>query len=272
MLGKLLKQEIKATARIIPFIYLTIAVLGLVGFLGLRLRSETIGALACVFMILTGVVAYFATLVLLAIRFYKSMYSNEGYLTLTLPVRSGQLLFTKAFIAFLWIIASTVIMFGTIALSFILIFHSQNSDVHLSQLIPLLPQQWGIGLLLLVFSVLLSSLYFVAQVFFSITLANTGLFHRQGAGISILVYLAVVFVLSMIEQLITLFVPLSITIDGQTLSFSTDSMAGFFIESITTGQSPTIPIGIAGFLFEMIAVAGLFVLTNFLLKRKICLK
>ena len=54
-------------------------------------------------------------------NFYKSMYSNKGYLTMTLPLSSHELLLGKIFAGIIWIIISFVILFlgfGLIALMF----------------------------------------------------------------------------------------------------------------------------------------------------------
>lgn len=45
-----------------------------------------------------GIIAF------LGVRFYKTMYTDEGYLTHTLPVTEGQLLFTKTLISGVWIL------------------------------------------------------------------------------------------------------------------------------------------------------------------------
>ena len=54
----------------------------------------------------------------LALQFYRSMYSDEGYLTHTLPVSSGQLLFAKSLVMVVWAVISvlgvilSVLIFG----------------------------------------------------------------------------------------------------------------------------------------------------------------
>ena len=57
-------------------------------------------------MLCSGVV--FASLIYLGIRFYRSMYCDEGYLTHTLPVSKKQLLTAKILTAVLWQIIITL--------------------------------------------------------------------------------------------------------------------------------------------------------------------
>lgn len=51
-------------------------------------------------LLVTGV--YFATYLVIIIRFYKNLFSDQGYLTQTLPVTTGQHLFTKTLSGCIW--------------------------------------------------------------------------------------------------------------------------------------------------------------------------
>jgi len=54
--------------------------------------------------------AGFITLIYLLIRFYKSMFTDEGYLTFTLPVKPATLLNGKVLVAFCWMILDMVLV------------------------------------------------------------------------------------------------------------------------------------------------------------------
>ncbi len=47
-------------------------------------------------------------------RFYRNLYTDQGYLMHTLPVTANQLIWSKAFVAFIWTIISTVVMITSI--------------------------------------------------------------------------------------------------------------------------------------------------------------
>lgn len=72
--------------------------------------ENTADALSLVFG--SGIIGYclllfgllIVTQVLIAIRFYKTMTSQEAYLTFTLPAKTGQLLFAKWLVSFVWYI------------------------------------------------------------------------------------------------------------------------------------------------------------------------
>ena len=61
--------------------------------------------LAAVFLyVMTVVGAGYAMMLYLGIRFYKTMYSDQGYLTHTLPVTPSQLLNSKLFVGTVWLL------------------------------------------------------------------------------------------------------------------------------------------------------------------------
>ena len=113
MLKKLIKHEFKDTMRLfIPmfgFIVVLTPIFSLMMSLGSQPYDEnTADALSLVFG--SGIIGYclllfgllIVTQVLIAIRFYKTMTSQEAYLTFTLPAKTGQLLFAKWLVSFVW--------------------------------------------------------------------------------------------------------------------------------------------------------------------------
>lgn len=80
--------------------------------------------LVVITLILIGLVFFsiFATLFIIVRRFYTNVYGKQGYLTLTLPVSSHQIIFSKLLAAVIWqifnyaIIGFSIILFSTTAL------------------------------------------------------------------------------------------------------------------------------------------------------------
>lgn len=60
-------------------------------------------------------------------NFYKSMYSNKGYLTMTLPLSSHELLLGKIFAGIIWIIISFVVLFLGFGLMVLMFSIMENS-------------------------------------------------------------------------------------------------------------------------------------------------
>ncbi len=135
MLGKLIRYEWKNTYKICGSLLLFLAIMTIV--VGLSLQTPFWGGLftgngravadsggwgaATTMLRFLGMILYFLTLfgvsiglfIYLGVRFYKTMYSDEGYLTHTLPVTSRQLLNSKLLVGSLWSLA----VFVMIALS-----------------------------------------------------------------------------------------------------------------------------------------------------------
>lgn len=113
MLGNLLKQEFKATSRLLLPLYLILAVLTVVNRIVINLNVFD-GA----FAIIPGIITFayvvsilavlFVTFIYIIMRFYKNLITEEGYLMFTLPVKSHQLIDAKLIVATVWLIASAI--------------------------------------------------------------------------------------------------------------------------------------------------------------------
>ena len=125
MLLRLLKQDIRSTGRIMVVLYAAVLVLAAVSRLLSSFLDETVGSVLIMFfaraisvLFVVAVAACIVmTFVLMLIRFYKNFLTDEGYLMFTLPVTTGQLIWSKLLVAVLWVIVSAAV--GILA-SFIL--------------------------------------------------------------------------------------------------------------------------------------------------------
>ena len=115
MLGKLLKQDFRATARIMLPLYAAVPVLGLFTNLITRLCENqngflirAIGALVSLVFSLSLIAAVVTTVVLMILRFYRNLMTDEGYLMFTLPVNRHQLIWSKLLSALIYTAASAV--------------------------------------------------------------------------------------------------------------------------------------------------------------------
>ena len=113
MLGKLLKQDFRATARIMLPLYVAVPVLGLFTNLATRLCENqsgfllnAIGSLISLVFSLALIAAGVATVVLMILRFYRNLMTDEGYLMFTLPVSTTELIFSKLIVSVVWFLGS----------------------------------------------------------------------------------------------------------------------------------------------------------------------
>ncbi|NLZ46853.1 MAG: hypothetical protein GX896_09210, partial [Clostridiales bacterium] len=121
MLRKLFKIEFKSTARkFIPIIigYLSVSLIMKL-FLSLNDAAQDVLAIQLIvllvtilYVVLTYTVSLYAIFGSIA-RFRKNLFTDEGYLMNTLPVKPWHHIFSKLFSAFIWYIISFGVMAGS---------------------------------------------------------------------------------------------------------------------------------------------------------------
>lgn len=127
MLGKLFKYEFKNTAKMMLMIYAVLIVTTCIGTLALRstLRLDSAGAhpspvitmliVGAIILYVLSLFAFFiVTYVYMCIHFYKTMYSAQGYLTHTLPVKQLTTFHVKLATSFVWMFAALLLFIGSV--------------------------------------------------------------------------------------------------------------------------------------------------------------
>lgn len=119
MLGKLFKHEFKNTAKVMLLIYGMFAIITLLGTFVLSsdaVRNEASSAAnimlvaSMIFYMLSVFALFIVTYVYMCVHFYKSMYSDQGYLTHTLPVKSSTLFHVKLGTSMVWMVCSLALL------------------------------------------------------------------------------------------------------------------------------------------------------------------
>lgn len=119
MLGKVMKHEWLDTGKIMLPLTLSQLGCGLLGIIVLNLVNfdKAYGSLISVGVFILYVMACFAlevtATVYLCVRFYKSMFGSESYLTHTLPVSNMALYHGKLLVAAAWQLFNIVLVYGT---------------------------------------------------------------------------------------------------------------------------------------------------------------
>lgn len=138
MLGKLLKHEMKATARLLLPIFLVLAALTVLDRIVISLKIFK-GVLAIIpgfisfFYVISLVAIVVVTAVIIIYRFYKNLMTDEGYLMFTLPAKPHELINAKLIASIVWTIAS----FVAVLASLFVIFYD-------SELVPVIRDMFGI--------------------------------------------------------------------------------------------------------------------------------
>lgn len=274
MLGKLIKHEFKASAHSVLNIYLAAAITIVIMLLSYAVKIRWISALSTVALLIISVLAVVITIIAVIAGFYKTLYGSQGYLSFTLPVKSGQLLGAKALVSFVWILLSYIICIGI----FVGVYFYVSAKVgeNTVENIKMLLQVFGgvstkaIGQMIIFFvvSIIMQIAVLIAEIYFSITLANTRAFQKIGAVSAIFIFFGVFVLMQIVTAVLTTYVPVTLYYDplaaggGLALSFSQSMI-----------QNPTgVNLGLTGLVFEIIAAAALFFTTGWLMKNKINVK
>lgn len=273
MLGKLMKHEFKSSAHSVMNIYIAAAVAIAAMLLSYAVKVTWVGIVGSIALIIIGLVCVVVTLVAVVTNFNRTLYGAEGYLSYTLPVKSGALLAAKAIVSFIWVLLSYLFMMATFFIVFAYIQSSIGEEVGgmVEMLMSTvgLPSMKAIGKALAVTAVgmFIQIAVFVAAVFFAVTMSNIRPFQRFGIFTALAVFFLIYIVMQILLYVATTYIPLTVVIDG----------AGKIIVSLTTSMAATgaqqgMVIGIAGFVIEILIAAGLFAGTNALMKTKVNLK
>lgn len=145
MLGKLMKYEWKETWKAGCGVLFVMAVGTLLGFLGLRgmisggdrmewiyaygsdslefgaAMMQMAGAFSIMLFVMVLTFSVFFMFIYLVVRYYRTMFSSQGYLTHTLPVRKWEIFWSKVLVSGFWLIivyiGLLVSVFGLILLT-----------------------------------------------------------------------------------------------------------------------------------------------------------
>lgn len=119
MLSKCLKHEFRATyATVLPILLGILLFSGITGLTSTALYSgdspvvlELIAVFAqLIFNIMIGAASIGVTIVCV-LRYWRSFHSDEGYLTMTMPVSTHTQIFSKLIVAEIWLLATVLVLY-----------------------------------------------------------------------------------------------------------------------------------------------------------------
>lgn len=133
MLGKLIKYEWNSVGRLMGAVNLAIVLITVLGcfMLNLGILETANGPLiASLLMSLYGIslIAFgFFVIIYLYVRFYRNLFTAEGYLMHTLPVTPFQLFHSKLLVGFFWLVINgLLIVLSVITLAYSSLSHAAS--------------------------------------------------------------------------------------------------------------------------------------------------
>lgn len=136
MLGKLIKHEWKSVSKVGCIILISAFVIAVIGCLFLsadsvvnlfagNIHEDSLQAFGAVLMLIMSFGAYllllvggmYGIMIYLGVHFYRSMYTDKGYLVHTLPVTPHQILLSKTIVSGIWmLIVNLALIIGALLL------------------------------------------------------------------------------------------------------------------------------------------------------------
>lgn len=119
MLGKLIKYDLKANIRLFSILHallLAACIFGRFAFVRkMDLTASTPSAFTNILLTFSGFVLLFSavsfgTYILVAVRYYKDLFTDQGYLTWTLPATPTQQLWSKIISGGIWFFLDVLIL------------------------------------------------------------------------------------------------------------------------------------------------------------------
>lgn len=184
MLGKLFKYEWKTASKLLLVIHGFVLIFAVFSRIFLELnggmekafnRSETIisvVAFLLVFAICLCIAsAALFTYIYLAYRFYKNVFTDQGYLTNTLPVTPTQIVVSKGGVAILWIVIDVFVLIIAACILFAKGSFFQEFGRVMAEFMGSLGEQRAYFWITLI-SVILTPFSMMIQVYFCVAVGN----------------------------------------------------------------------------------------------------
>lgn len=255
MLGKLIRHEWKSTYKMCGLLLLMVAGVTLLGVLGFALplrmipemslhygfgtsMTKVLGSIVMMMSLIVYIVMLigvtYGMMIWLGIHFYRTMYSDEGYLTQTLPVSARDLIVSKTLVAGIWEMLTAL---GVMASVFILILaYLDISFIDIRQLWGemfvgldkvLTDIEWVHMLGSVIIMLLLSPFGAVLTLFGSLTIGQ--LSRKYKALMGILAYFGVIFAQMVLNYIFQFIAAFGLLFGSEFRAYVTDSGKPLFM-------------------------------------------
>lgn len=271
MLRKLIKYDIRSTWREFAGAYLAI-------LLGVLLLPplfntfsndivDTVGGFIIVGIVIATIVVMVGTLFRI---FNKNVFSKEGYLTMTLPVTSAQIVISKLLVSTMWIICTSIVAAIGISIFVMNLQAVPKEDMMegIQKLLSLIDNRGALATILVLIAMLLSSVKEIAKLFLACSVAHLKQIGRFRTAIGIFTYFALSWIETLIVQAVTFVAAFIPGIHNWVLQFDQ-------FEQIEDPSSFSQFLGLfngvmaLGILYSMLLVVAFSIGTIWLLNRKL---
>lgn len=219
MLGKLLKYELKSTAKFFVPMYIAILVITTLNTIFIR-KNVFVEAQGIINMVIGGLFIAITTLTIVIIvkRFKKNLLGDEGYLMFTLPVNSSSLILSKYISALIWVLltmivtAMAVIIYSNALFTNVGGLFGDGTTFSISNIMvsgeELVKNNQDIIIILSIIGLILSGISIVVFVIYnSIAIAQLPIFTKHKTVVSIISFFVIGKIISVIYDFVNNFTP-----------------------------------------------------------------
>ncbi len=245
MFGKLLKNDLKAQYHSMTTIFFAVVVIAvsaeLVTIFSDNAIGKVFGGLAVMASLLFACVFI---LIAVGLMYNKTMFGRAGYLTLTLPVKSSKLIWSKTVSGLIWTFIVYFLFLGSCILWFFQVkdFVGEEAMENAEMLLSLfgIPTFKMIFVICIFFAVALSItvLVLIQTMYLGITLSNVKPISKFGIIGALVIFFASFFVIQTISTELSNAFPVGMVISPEIITFTTntaDAAAQIGSKAVTMG-------------------------------------
>ena len=274
MMLKVLKNDFISTGRIMGVIYIIVAGISAGTLISHYAKSQadmTVAeAMGVALLLLVSLCLFVLTVVFVLSDFQKTLYGEQGYLTVTLPVKSWMILASKVIVATVWFVIALVALLASLWVTIVVLKEEilgENYDL----IMGMFEQISTVNVAsIIVSSVIRILLYFVQFAFFTITVfftstvANTRYFQKKSIFWTIVFFVPIAGVTTKIADFINSKIVFSLFFIEGKLNLVTDNLEYMRLQA--NGNSP---VDIASIFVYLILGAGIFFATHYIMSKKV---
>lgn len=268
---KSIKHDFISTGRIMGVIYAIMAGICLFIVTTKNVQSGALSLIGVMALMILSLCLLVLTAVVVMLDFQKTLYGDQGYLTFTLPVKSSKILASKVFVSGAWFVIALAAIIGSMWVAFSSAKELVGEDYEMySDMIEMLFGKnvnsmvaMAIARIIILF---IEFCFFALVIFFTNTLSNTRHFQKHSIFFTILFFVPIFFAVYKIGELANDYLVFSLFFVNGRPELVTDNAT--YAEYLTTFPS----VNISELFVYIIMSVVLFVLTHFLMSRKVNIK
>lgn len=232
MFGKLLKNDLKAQWHSMSTIFLCVIIVSAVAELLVQFsNASVIKVLSGFVLILALLFACIVVVIAVGMMFSKTVFGRAGYLTLTLPVKTRSLIWSKTFSGLLWVYIVYILFFAAF---FLWIYQTSTflgGDL-LTTAEELFTLLWGLSSETMISSVIYYLVWFAVAIFtlvqciyFGITCSNVSPVSKLGNFGTVLISAVSIIILAILSTNIGNLFPFGMVMNGDVMTLTSDVYA-----------------------------------------------